>query len=155
VEVLLVIVALVLVLGLGFAPILRRRARPVAPHREASALEASEINEAFARVQAEGSPHLERLLRLRTKDLIARRVPVRQIRTAPAPEVARIAFGNGVVVLATTKTPGDLARMARAMTVTSVVLEQMRVTEQGPVLRFTWRYRHHLEVYAVGLDQAD
>jgi len=150
VEVLLVVAALVLVLGLGLAPILRRR-----PHAVSPEVHTTEIDEIFARVDAEESVTLEAMLRVRTKDLIARRVPVRQIREAPAPHVARLAFSNGVIVLVTTKIPGDLARMARAMEVTSVVLEQMKATPEGPVLQFVWKQAHRLEVYAVGLDQAD
>lgn len=144
------VVALVLVLGLGLAPILRRRSRAVSPETPHS-----EIDEIFARVDAEDSAGLERMLRVRTKDLIARRVPVRRILAAPAPHVARIAFSNGVIVLATSRTPGDLVRLAQAMEVTSVVLERMDSTEEGPVLRFAWKGGHGLEVDAVGLDQAD
>lgn len=144
------VVAVALVLGLGLAPILRRREHAVSPE-----IHTAEIDEIFARVDAEDAARLEKLLRVRTKDLIARRVPVRRIRQAPTPRVARIAFSNGVIVLVTTKTPGDLVRMARAMQGTSVVLDQMRLTSQGPVLRFVWHEADRLEVYAVGLDQAD
>ncbi|MGB3594179.1 MAG: hypothetical protein WA994_08420, partial [Ornithinimicrobium sp.] len=88
-------------------------------------------------------------------DLIGRRVPVRDIRAAPAPRVARIAFSSGDVVLITTKNAGDLIGMAKAMQVTSVTLGALSLTEEGPILQFTWNYGHSLEVYAVGLDQAD
>lgn len=166
-EALLVVVALALALGLGLAPIVRRRRHAVSPerpgpgvrtddsHTEAIDSQQAEIEEIFARVDAEESSGLESMLRVRANDLIARRVPVRRIREAPAPRVARIAFSNGVIVLVATSAPGDLVRMARAMTVTSVVLERMTSTPQGPVLRFVWRGDQRLEVYAVGLDQAD
>lgn len=144
-------IALALVLGLGLTPALRTS--PADP--EPSAAQDREIEELFATVDAETSADLVRLLHVRTHDLIGRQVPVRDIRAAPAPRVARIAFSSGDVVLVTTKNPGDLIAMAKAMQVTSVTLGALSLTEEGPVLQFLWNYGHSLEVYAVGLDQAD
>ncbi|MGC1208667.1 MAG: hypothetical protein WA880_11990 [Ornithinimicrobium sp.] len=143
--------ALVLLVGIGLTPALR--AAPAEP--EPSTDQEREIQELFATVDAETSADLIRLLHVRTRDLIGRQVPVREIRAAPAPRVARIAFSSGDVVLVTSKTPGDLISMAKAMQVTSVTLGALSVSEQGPILQFTWNYGHSLEVYAVGLDQAD
>ncbi len=150
-EWLLAAIALGLVVGLGIAPALRRRPAEPGP----SAEQDRELQELFATVDAETSADLVRLLHARTRDLIGRRVPVRDIRAAPAPRVARIAFSSGDVVLITTKNAGDLIGMAKAMQVTSVTLGALSLTEQGPILQFTWNYGHSLEVYAVGLDQAD
>ncbi len=144
----LAVIALALLLGLGVLPVLRR------PGPELSADE-RELHEVFASVEAEVSSDLVTMLRLRVLDLIDRQVPVRDIRAAPTRRVARIAFSNGVVVLARTRTPGDLVPLARAMMVTSVTLASIAVTDNGPVLRFKWNYGHSLEMRAVGLDQAD
>ncbi|MGB5951845.1 MAG: hypothetical protein WBG57_04925 [Ornithinimicrobium sp.] len=117
--------------------------------------EADELEEIFAAVDAQTSGDLVRLLRLRTQELIGRQVPVRDIRAAPAHRVARIAFSNGDIVLASSQHPGDLMTMAKAMLVTSVTLSSMSVTDDGPMLHFRWNYGHSLVVHAVGLDQAD
>ncbi|MGB3828293.1 MAG: hypothetical protein WA962_05900 [Ornithinimicrobium sp.] len=144
-------IALALAVGLGLAPGFRTPANPSEP----STAQEQEIDAMFAAVHAESSPDLLRLLHVRTHELIGRHVPVRDIRAAPAPRVARISFSSGDVVLVTTKTPGDLITMAKAMQVTSVTLQALSLTQEGPVLRFVWNYGHRLEVYAVGLDQAD
>ncbi|MGB3186079.1 MAG: hypothetical protein WBG36_03150 [Ornithinimicrobium sp.] len=140
--------ALALLVGKGLMP-LWRRDDTSAPHYEA------ELDEIFAAVDAQSSTDLVRLLRIRTQELIGRQVPVRDIRAAPAPRVARIAFSNGDIVLATAQRPGDLIGMAKAMIVTSVTLTKLSVTDDGPMLHFGWNYGHSLVVHAVGLDQAD
>ncbi len=139
--------ALVLVVGKGFP--LRRRDGTLRPRHEA------ELDEIFAAVDAQSSSDLVRLLRIRTQELIGRHVPVRDIRSAPAPRVARIVFSNGDVVLVTAQQPGDLIGMAKAMIVTSVTLTHLSVTDDGPMLHFAWNYGHTLVVHAIGLDQAD
>lgn len=141
-------VACALLVGKGLMP-LRRREEPPAHAYEA------ELDQIFAEVDQQSASDLVRLLRIRTQDLIGRQVPVRDIRAAPAHRVARIAFSNGDIVLASSQTPGDLVSMAKAMVVTSVTLTAMSVTDEGPVLHFAWNYGHTLKVYAVGLDQAD
>lgn len=114
-----------------------------------------EIDDLFAAVDIEASADFIHLLRLHTHELIARQVPVRDIRAAPTPRVARIAFSNGVIVLTRTKAPGDLVMIAKAMSVTSVTLSGLSQTTEGPMLRFVWTDGHSLDVFAVGLDQAD
>ncbi len=144
-------IAVALVVGLGIIPALRKKPAPPTPDDTQD----REINELFATVDAEASADLVRLLHVRTRELIGRRVPVREIRAAPAPRVARIAFSSGDVVLVTTKAPGDLIAMAKAMQVTSVTLSELSMLQERPVLQFVWNYGHSLQVYAVGLDQAD
>ncbi len=117
--------------------------------------DAHDMEQMFAVVDQEAAEHLVRLLEVRMRDVIHRQVPVRGIRQAPAPHVARICFSNGVVVLATSRRPGDLVRLAGAMLRTSVTLHRFEVTPDGPALRFGWRHGGELEVVAVGLDQAD
>lgn len=114
-----------------------------------------DIEQLFAVVDREATHHLLALLEIRLHDVIHRQVPVRGIRASPAPHVARICFSNGVVVLATTRRPGDLVAMAAAMLRTSVTLRAYEVTPEGPALHFGWRCGAGLEVVAVGLDQAD
>ena len=114
-----------------------------------------DLERIFAEVDREEAAHLMRLLELRMGDVIRRQVPVRAIRQAPARTVARICFSNGVIVLATTMKAGDLVHMASAMLTTSVTLDELSHTPEGPVLRFVWRGGGRIEVLAVGLDQAD
>lgn len=151
VEWVLVVIALALIVGRTLTPVLRKPAAQATP----VAAQAQEMAEMFAAVDAETSQDLLRLLHVRTHELIGRHVPVREIRSAPTRGVARIAFSNGDVVLASTKVPGDLIGMAKAMQVTSVTLQALSMTDEGPVLRFGWNYGHTLQVYAVGWDQAD
>ncbi len=148
VELILLAVAVALVLAVSLGPRRRQKAVETSTHEQ-------ELDEIFAAVDSEASAAFVHMLHLRTHELIGRQVPVRDIRAAPTQRVARIAFSNGDVVLATTKTPGDLVIMARAMLVTSVTLSGLSETADGPMLRFVWNYGHALEVFAVGLDQAD
>lgn len=145
-----VLVAIALALLLGKAVLPAREREP-----ETLPDEDHELAQIFAAVDAQSAGDLERLLRIRTQELIGRQVPVRDIRAAPAHRVARIAFSNGDIVLASSQQPGDLVLMAKAMLVTSVTLRGMSVTDDGPMLHFAWNYGHSLAVHAVGLDQAD
>lgn len=147
VEWILTAVAVALVVAISLAP--KRKDKAAAPTPD------DELNDIFAAVDSEASVDFIRMLHLRTHELIGRQVPVRDIRAAPTRKVARIAFSNGDVVLATSQNPGDLVLMAKAMLVTSVTLKGLTETEQGPMLRFVWNYGHSLDVFAVGLDQAD
>jgi len=148
VELILVAVAVALMVAVSLAPRYRREKAEAPTHEQ-------ELDEIFAAVDSESSADFVHMLHLRTHELIGRQVPVRDIRAAPAKRVARIAFSNGDIVLATTKTPGDLVVMAKAMLVTSVTLSGLLQTPEGPMLRFVWNYGHALDVFAVGLDQAD
>jgi hypothetical protein len=165
----LAVVALVLAAGLGWQRAARRtpdvprlthetrapRGRPDPDDPPLSRDDEQDLERMFAEVDREEAAHLMRLLELRMGDVIHRQVPVRAIRQAPARTVARICFSNGVIVLATTRKPGDLVHMATAMLTTSVTLDELSHTADGPVLRFAWRGGGGLEVLAVGLDQAD
>ncbi|MCE0487431.1 hypothetical protein [Ornithinimicrobium sediminis] len=163
----LALVALVLVVGLGWSRAARQqpeephtgvaRPRPRAPDPDLplSADDEQDLERMFAEVDREEAAHLRRLLEVRMGDVIRRQVPVRAIRQAPARSVARICFSNGDVVLATSRRPGDFLHMATAMLRTSVTLAELSPGDQGPALRFTWRGGGTLEVIAVGLDQAD
>lgn len=114
-----------------------------------------ELEEMFAAVDQEVLEHLLALLEVRMGEVMHRQVPVRGIKQSPTKSVARICFSNGVIVLATTKRPGELVHMAAAMLTTSVTLEGFEITQAGPSLRFGWRHGGELELIAVGLDQAD
>jgi hypothetical protein len=164
----LAVVALVLAAGLGWQRAARRAPEVprLTPDRRTdrgpapgdpplSDDDAQDLERMFAAVDREEAGQLVRLLQLRMRDVIHRQVPVRAIRQAPARSVARICFSNGVVVLATSRRPGDLVHMATAMLTTSVTLHGLRHTPEGPVLHFSWRGSEGLEVLAVGLDQAD
>ncbi len=148
VEWILMAVAVALVVAVSLAP-RRRKDDTAAPTPD------QELNDIFAAVDSESSAAFIHMLHVRTHELIGRKVPVRDIRAAPTQKVARIAFSNGDIVLATSQTPGDLGLMAKAMLVTSVTLSGLTETEHGPMLRFVWNYGHVLDVFAVGLDQAD
>lgn len=141
-------VAVALIVAVSLGPRYHRKVVEAPTHEH-------ELDEIFAAVDSEASADFLHMLHLRTYELIGRQVPVRDIRAAPTQRVARIAFSNGDVVLATTQTPGDLVKMAKAMLQTSVTLAALSQTPDGPMLRFVWNYGHALEVFAVGLDQAD
>ncbi len=165
----LAVVALALAAGLGWQRAARRtpdvprltprtraaQGRPDPADPPVSPDDEMDLERIFAEVDREEAAHLMRLLELRMGDVIRRQVPVRAIRQAPARTVARICFSNGVIVLATTMKAGDLVHMASAMLTTSVTLDELSHTPEGPVLRFVWRGGGRIEVLAVGLDQAD
>lgn len=115
----------------------------------------ADLEAMFAAVDEDVQDHLLGLLEVRMRGVMLRQVPVRVIRTSPAPSVARICFSDGTIVLATTRRPGQLIQMALAMVRTSVTLDAFEITNDGPSLRFGWRPDGELEVIAVGLDQAD
>ncbi|MBW8172642.1 hypothetical protein K0651_06205 [Ornithinimicrobium sp. Arc0846-15] len=127
------------------------------PDPSLAATDQAEIDHLFAAVDAEIADKLIELLEVRLRDVIRRQVPVRSIRSSPAPSVARICFSNGVIVLAKTRASGGLIPMAKAMLSTSVTLERYDRSdeEKPPALHFVWRNGGHVEVTAVGLDQAD
>ncbi len=115
----------------------------------------ADLEAMFAAVDDEVLEDLLGLLEVRMRGVMLRRVPVRVIRSSPAPRVARICFSDGTIVLATTRRPGEMVPMAFAMLKTSVTLEAFERTQDGPSLRFGWRSGGTVEVLAVGLDQAD
>lgn len=127
------------------------------PDPSLAATDQTEIDLLFAAVDAEIADKLIELLEVRLRDVIRREVPVRAIRSSPAPSVARICFSNGVIVLAKTHAPGGLIPMAKAMMTSSVTLKRYDRSDEDrpPALHFVWRHGGHVEVTAVGLDQAD
>lgn len=153
---------LVLVLLLG-AVVLLARARSRRPgtgghELDEVLLDADEramLDAALAEVEREHGAPVRRLLASRVVVLRNRRVPLRAIRPAGEPPVARLCFANGTVLRARPSQPGEWAPLVLAVVGRghSVVIESYEVGEGdvGVVLAGPGGVRQRVTV--VGLDQ--
>ncbi|MEO3938440.1 hypothetical protein V3N99_17025 [Dermatophilaceae bacterium Soc4.6] len=170
---LLVAAALLGVLGLVRAVVVRRRAtaagQPTTSGWGAAAGAAGadpaaasdgfpvddELNATFDAVLAAHAHELGDLLETRLHGLIARQVPVRAIRAAPGTRTARVCFADGTVVLARSGGGRDLAAVVVGMQSGAVVLSGF--AREDSLTRLTLRSRsgRPLALLAIGLDQPD
>lgn len=147
------LLALALVVGLAVAHRDRQRLT-AADEPVLTAGDEADLVEQFAAAQRDSAHTFETLLLRRLHTVLSRRVPLRAIRTAPGRHTGRLVFGNGTVLLARARRPGDLYVLAMGMTQHSICLDSWRREPDGTVLHFRWD-GGAAQLLALGLDQAD
>lgn len=156
-------VLLVLALVLGAAVLLararaRRPAGSATHDLDEALLDADErrmLDAALAEVEREHAGPVRRLLASRVVVLRNRQVPLRAVRPAGEPPVARLCFANGTVLRARPTQAGEWAPLVIAVVGRghSVVIESYEVGESEVVIVLVGPGGVRQRVTVVGLDQ--
>lgn len=143
------VVLLLLAVGSGTRRRKRRRPRPLDPADE------QDVEQLFARVDAEVSREilLERLA-YELDRLIARRTPLRTVRTAARQGLTRLGFADSTVLVARGARATDAAVLSMVLSEHPVVPISFMEEEQGLRLLLGWG-SGTVQVLVVGSDQAD
>ena len=157
-----VIVVLVLLLGAGVV-VARSRAHAGRPARRSDDLEGLLLDEeerrqldaALAEVEREHAGPVRRLLASRIFVLGTRRVPLRAIRPAGEPPLARLCFANGTVLRARPVKPGDWAPLVIEVVGRggSVVIESYSLGDGDVTIVLAGSGGMRQRATVVGLDQ--
>lgn len=118
--------------------------------------DAADLESAFAAVEAEGVELRRRLVGQRLQQLRSHRVPLRRIAASPGPEVARLGFADGTVLLARSSAAGDLARVARLHHLGGLVIDGYADHPLGVAITFVSPARRaRCRLVVLDLDQSD
>lgn len=156
----LVTMGIVVIVGVtaAVAVLLLRRHRPAAqaapPEDALFGADALDLDAVFSSVEAEEVESRRKLIATRLDLLRRHRVPLRRLSGAPGKAVARLGFADGTVLLARSRSPGDMATVVRLQRQGSVVVGQYAEHPDGLSLDLT-SAGGTCTVIAVGLDQAD
>lgn len=143
------VVLLLLAVGSGSRRRKRQRPRPFDPADE------QDVDQLFARVDAEASRAalLDRLT-YQLDQLIARRTPLRSVRTAPRRGLTRLGFADSTVMVGHGSNATDAAVLTMVLPEHTVLPISYTVEEQGVRLLLGWS-SGTVAVLVVGSDQAD
>lgn len=150
-------------LGLAVAVLVRgrsgtspRRAVTTVLDEELFGEDAAELEALFATVAAEAVQGSRRLLLQRLEHLRGRGVPLRTVRAAPGPEVARLGFADGTVLLGRSVSAGDLAVALRLHHRGGLVVADYEDHAEGVLVRLMAPPgRRACRLIVLGVDQAD
>ncbi len=87
--------------------------------------------------------------------VLARHCPVRHVQASPIDEIGRLVFGDGTVLLARARRPGNLGRLAVSVYSHSISQEYVEPVEEGNDIVLSMPHGPRIALVVVGLDQPD
>lgn len=132
----------------------RVAATALLPDEDLFGADVLDLEATFNEVAAEGAQAQRRLIALHLDLLRSHRVPLRRVYASPDRAVARLGFADGTVLLARSRSPGDLPTVVRLQQRGGMVVSEYAEHPDGLVVQLT-STRGGCTLIAVGLDQAD
>lgn len=158
------IVAIVLVVALGWWAV-RRARRPPTPVAAPPVLDGesvvdpadlADLDARFGGVELLDAGRREALLEARLRPVVQRRVPVRTIEPVPGLHISRLRFADGTAVVVRGFAPGDVGILASVLRRHSVLPGAFSTDARGTHVDFDWSGgRRTISLLVTGLDQPD